>query len=95
MGGVIQALTRAARSNKVTALFVSLHPPSPQQLSHLWRELTQENCYYFVNSTPPPCFPEFHLSPTSVSYEFIFVESPKALMLWVKTAERLPKSVQD
>lgn len=37
-------------------------------------------CHSSPFPTPhPPCFPEFNLSPTSVSYECIFVESPKSL----------------
>lgn len=63
---------------------MSLHPSSTPQLSYLYRVLTQGNHYYFVTllpsqPPPPPCFPEFNLSPTSVSYECIFVESPKSL----------------
>lgn len=61
---------------------MSLHPSSTPQLSYLCRVLTQGNHYYFVtlfSPHPPPCFPKISLSPTSVSYEFIFVESPKSL----------------
>lgn len=58
---------------------MSLHPFFTPQLSYLCRVLTQGNHYYFVTLFSPPCFPEFNLSPTSVSYEFIFMESPKSL----------------
>ena len=79
MGRVDRLFNACSQKLKVTALSVSLHPSSTPQLSYLCRALTQGNHYYFVTLFFPLCFPEFNLSPASVSYEFVFVESPKSL----------------